>query len=61
MGDDRVYLYAMAEATNDDIAGVRIAKDSQGNPAAEIIFTAEGAKDKKAIGAAQGQAVGHSD
>lgn len=49
--DDRVYLYAMAEATNDDIAGVRIAKDSQGNPAVEIIFTAEGAKKMEELSA----------
>ena len=49
--DDHIYLYKTAETTNEDIAGVRVAKDSQGNPAAEIIFTAEGAKKMEKLSA----------
>jgi preprotein translocase subunit SecD len=40
---DKVYIYKIADATNDDIADARSAED-EAKPAVEIIFTKEGAK-----------------
>ena len=37
-------MHKMADATNDDIAEARSAKDGQAKPAVEVIFTKDGAK-----------------
>ena len=47
--DRRIYLHRQPEATNADIADVRVVKDEQGRPALEITFTEEGAQKMKQL------------
>jgi preprotein translocase subunit SecD len=42
--DQKVYLHDTADATDKDIAEIRVTADSRGEPAIEITFTKKGAK-----------------
>jgi preprotein translocase subunit SecD len=42
--DQKVYLHKTADATDKDVADIRVTADQRGEPAIEITFTREGAK-----------------
>ncbi len=40
--EQKIYLHAKPELTNDDIAGAAVVVDNNGRPAVEIVFTEQG-------------------